>query len=79
MYAETVNICLNRSLLLFLSWNLPRKVYIILLHFLITASVPNPAELRHFFLIVGFCLSDHTSKASAITASVAISYCQTRK
>jgi hypothetical protein len=37
--------------------------------------VPSPAELRHFFLIVGFCSSsDHTSIASAIMASVAISY-----
>jgi len=48
------------------------------LHFLITASVPSPAELRHFLLIVGFCsLSDHTSKVSAVTASAAISYCHT--
>ena len=42
---------------------------------LITALVPSAAELRHFFLIVGFCsLSDHTSIASAVTAPVAISY-----
>ena len=42
---------------------------------LITALVPSAAELRHFFLIVGFCsLSDHTSIASAVTAFVAISY-----
>jgi hypothetical protein len=43
---------------------------------LITASVPSPAELRlFFFLIVGFCsLFDHTSVASAVMASVAVSY-----
>ena len=42
---------------------------------LITASVPSPAELRHFFLIIGFCsLPVYTSIASAVTALVAISH-----
>lgn len=41
---------------------------------MITALVPSPAELRHFFLISFCSLSDHTSIASAVTASVAISY-----